>query len=184
MKEKHLNEDQIIVSAVDEDDLPENVKSHLKTCPLCQEERRILMSQLEEMGGMAKDLAPRPKAEPLVYPKPWGPKPWGPKPWDAGAWRRIFFRWPVFASGLACFLILAGIWGLMLLQGPQGKPQVRMASDSSAEQSVAGVVFIEDLLEESVLPEYYLDIAVASPEDFDDEFLEFVVPVEEADDSA
>ena len=182
MKEEHLNEDQIIMSVVDEDDLPESVKSHLKACPLCQEQRRGLMSQLDKMGGMAKDLAPQPKAGPLAYPKPWGPKPW-----DAGAWQRVFSRWPVFASALACFLIIAGIWGLMLLQGPEGKPQVRqvnIASDSSVEQRVAEMVFIEDLLEESALPDYYLDIAVASPEDFDDEFLEFVVPVEETDDSA
>lgn len=179
MKGEHLNEEQIIVSVVDEDDLPGSFKSHLEACPLCQEERRVLMSQLEQMAATAKELAPRPKAGPITYRKSWGPRSWDPK-----GWRKIFFRWPVFVSGLACFIIIAGIWALMLLQGPGGKPQVNVVSGSPGEQMTTGMVFVEDLLEESVLPEYYLDIAVSSSEDFDDEFLEFVVPLEETDDSA
>jgi len=179
MKEEHLNEDQIIVAIVDEGDLTEGLKRHLRSCPLCREQKRLLVSQLEAMGAMAKDLAPRPKTIPLSDPRHWGPGHWNPR-----AWRRAFFRWPVFASGLACFVIIAGLWGLMLFQGTPVKTPVMSAPGPTTGQNLAGLVFIEDLLEESALPDYYLDITVSSPVNFGDEFLEFVFPMEEADDSA
>ena len=163
MKEDHLDEDQIIVSIVDENDLPKKLKSHLDACPVCQEGKKALMAQLEEMGRMAKELAPRPQG--IVLPEP--KVSWG-----------LSFRWPVVASGLASLVIIAAVWGLMLFRGPQ----MEMAPGFAGQQ-VVGLVFIEDILEESALPSYYLDIAVASFEYFDDDFMDFIAPMEGSDEN-
>jgi len=73
MNDQHLDEDQIIVSIVDEKDLPKKLKGHLEACPVCQERRGALMAQLEGMGHMAKELTPRPQSISLPEPKvSWG----------------------------------------------------------------------------------------------------------------
>ena len=119
------------------------------------------MAQLEEMGHMAKEMAPRPRVMSLPEPK----VSWG-----------LSFRWPVVASGLASLVIIAAVWGLMFFGGPQ----LEMAPGPAGQQ-VVGLPFIDDILEGPVLPAYYQDIAVASFEYFDDAFMDFVVPLEGSD---
>ncbi|MBW1944995.1 MAG: hypothetical protein JRJ51_19490 [Deltaproteobacteria bacterium] len=157
MNDQHLDEDQIIVSIVDEKDLPKKLKGHLEACPVCQERRGALMAQLEGMGHMAKELAPRPQSISLPEPK----VSWG-----------LSFRWPVVASGLASLVIIAAVWGLMFSGGPLE------IAPGQAGQQVVGLPVIEDILEEPVLPAYFQDIAVVSFEYFDDAFMDFVVPLE------
>lgn len=159
----HLDEDQIIVSIVDEKDLPGDQKSHLEACPLCRERREGLMAQLEKVGSMAEALAPRPRGISLPEPR----VSWG-----------LSFRWPVVASSLASLVIIAAVWGLMLFPGSQ----VEIAQ-GPAEQPIVGMVSIDDILAESALPAYYQDMAPVSFEYFDDAFMDFVVPLEGADDS-
>ena len=161
MKVAHFDEDQIIVSIVDESDLPEQHRTHLESCPACRERRGALMAQLEEMGHMARELAPRPRGVSLPEPK----VSWG-----------LSFRWPVLASGLASLVIIAAVWSLILFHGPQ----IQMAPGSAGQQ-VVGLPFIEDILEEPVLPEYFQDMALVSFDYFDDGFMDFVVPVEGSD---
>ena len=161
MKDQHLDEDRIIVSIVDENDLPKQLKGHLEACPVCQERRGALMAQLEGMGHMAKELAPRPQSISLPEPK----VSWG-----------LSFRWPVVASGLASLVIIAAVWGLMFSGGHQ-----MGIAPGPAGQQVVGLSFIDDILAEPVLPAYYQDIAVASFEYFDDAFMDFVVPLEGSD---
>jgi len=161
MNDQHLDEDRIIVSMVDENDLSRKDKSHLENCPACRERKGALMAQLEGMGHMAKELAPRPRGISLPEPK----VSWG-----------LSFRWPVVASGLASLVIIVAVWGMMFLGGPQ----MEMAPGSAGQQ-VVGLSFIDDILEEPVLPAYYQDIAVASFEYFDDAFMDFVIPLEGSD---
>jgi hypothetical protein len=163
MKEEHLGEEQIIVSIVDENDLPEKKRRHLESCPACRETRGELLDQLQKMGHMAMTLAPRPPTIRLPEPK----ASWG-----------LSFRWPVVASALASLLIIAAVWSLMLFRGsrieiPPGTPG----------QQIVGLSSIDDILEESVLPPYYQDMALISFEYFDDDFMDFVVPLEGTDES-
>ncbi len=52
-----------------------------------------------------------------------------------------------------------------------------------AMETEEDLYLLEDILEESALPEYYLDIAVTFNSYFDDEFLEFITPMEEESNS-
>ena len=164
MTVQHLDEDQIILSIVDENDLPRKHRNHLETCPTCQERKGVLIAQLEGMGHIARELAPRPRSISLPEPK----VSWG-----------LSFRWPVVASGLASLVIIVAVWGLMFLGGPQLE-----VAPGPAGQQVVGLSFIDDILEDPVLPVYYQDIAVASFEYFEDAFMDFVIPLEGSDDDA
>lgn len=89
MTVQHLDEDQIIVSVVDINDLTVEHRRHLETCPVCREKRGALTGHLDEMARAAREMTPRPG--PVQLPEPPGPKvSWG-----------LSFRWPVVASGLA-----------------------------------------------------------------------------------
>jgi hypothetical protein len=165
MKDKtpHLSEDQILLSLVDENDLSDHMKNHLLSCSVCQDKKGVLASDLERLGRMAKDFTPLPRKKPVLS---------SPKSHLFG------FRLPVYAAGLAMVLIIAFLWGQAYFTAPSKE----MRAQSSSEMK-AGLYLIDDILEESALPEYYLDIAVASYSYLDDEFLEFIAPVEVPDNS-
>jgi len=161
MKDKsmHLNEDQILLSLADVNDLSEDIKSHLLACPVCQEKKTALMSELEHLGEMAKDFTPLPQQKPVVLFR---------------ESRHFSFRLPVFAAGIAVVLVIACLLSLVLFTDSSKQMTARLSTEIEAD-----LYLLDEILEESSLPEYYLDIAVASYSYFDDEFLEFVTPLEE-----
>ena len=161
MKDKsmHLNEDQILLSLVDENDLSEDMKSHLLACIVCQEKKTALMSELQHLGEMAKDFAPLPQQKPvLLFREP----------------RHLSLHLRILVAGFAVVLIIACLWSLVLFTDSSKPMTARLSTELEAH-----LYLMDDILKESALPEYYLDIAVASYNYFDDEFLEFVVPLEE-----
>jgi hypothetical protein len=165
MKDKstHLNEDQILFSLVDENDLSDDTKNHLLACPVCQDKKMGLAAELERLGEMVKDFTPASQKRPL------------PPSQES---RHFSFRLPAFAAGFALVLLIACIWGLALFTDSSKQMTAQLSTEMKE-----GLDLMEDIMEEAVLPEYYLDIAVASYSYFDDEFLEFVVPLEARDNS-
>jgi len=163
MKDKdiHLNEDQILVSLVGEEDLSVEKRRHLLDCDVCQAKRMTLMSELERLGEMARDFAPLPEKKvviPLREP------------------RHFSFRLPAFAAGLALIVLIASVWSLMFF-ADSSKQMSQMTAQLSRGTEIS-LDLVDDILGESILPQYYLDIFAASYSYFDDEFLEFLVPVE------
>lgn len=161
MKDKdiHLNEDQILLSIVDGGEPREEVKNHLAACPLCREERAVLIGDLERLGQMAEELTPLPqKRSVLPLRKP----------------QRFRLRLPVFAAGFAVVLLIACLWSLSFFTDPSKQTRPPFSTEVKADLSL-----IDDILEDSALPEYYLDIADAPYGYFDDRFLEFLVPLGE-----
>lgn len=161
MKESnmHLNEDQIVLSLVDENDLSEDMKNHLLACPECQEKKTALISELKNLGKMAKGLTPLPKRKPAL---------------PVRKSRRFGLGLPVVAAGCAAALVIAFLWNTIFFNQPPKQMTARLSTEVEAD-----FYLMDDILEESALPDYYLDIAVASYSYFDDEFLEFVVPLGE-----
>ena len=159
----HLNENQLLVSMIDESDLSEDVKGHLDACQICQEKKTAFMSELENLGKTAKDFTPMPRLKPVL---------------PLRESRHSSFHLPVFASGIAVFLIIACLLSFALFTDSSKQITVQLATETEVD-----VYFLEDILEESALPEYYLDIAVTFNGYFDDEFLEFITPMEEQSNS-
>jgi hypothetical protein len=164
MKDKgmHVNEDRILLSIVDGDDLSEDMKDHLTACPLCRAKRMALTCDLERLGEMAKEFTPLPRKGP-VRPL------WKP--------HRFPLRLPVFAAGFAVVLVIACLWSLSLFTHPSKQRMPPVSTEVKADLSL-----IDDIVEGSDVPEYYLDIADTYGY-FDDRFLEFLVPLGEQGDS-
>jgi hypothetical protein len=158
-RDTHLNEDQIIVSLMDENDLTEDMKGHLLACPACQEKRTALISELENLGKMAKDLTPLPKRKPVL---------------PVRESRRFGVGLPIFAAGSIAAVVIAFLGSIVFFNEPSKQMGAQLSTETGAD-----FYLMDDIFGESALPEYYLDIAGASYSYFDDEFLEFIVPLEE-----
>ncbi len=165
MKEKkiHMNEDQVLLSLIDENDLPKEMRSHLEGCKACQDKRASLLSELECLGKMAGKFTPAPRKRPILPVRESG---------------RKRYHFPVFATGLASAVVVAFLCSVVLFSD---SPE-QMEADLSVESEVR-LHLMEEILEETALSGHYLDITQTSYSYFDDEFLEFVIPVEEGFDS-
>jgi hypothetical protein len=154
----HLNEKQLIAAVVAEEGLKEKPRRHLETCSLCRGERDALTSKLDLLGRMAKEFTPRPRKRPAIPLRESHP---------------ISFRRMALAAGLGAALLVAFIWGPALIPDPATQMVVELAGDEEME-----VFLVDDILDESALPDYYLDMAASSDSYFDDEFMEILVPLE------
>ncbi len=165
MKDKsiHLSEDQILLSLVDENDLSEDTKSHFLACPACRRKKATFVLELDRLGEKAKDFTPDLKQNSVLFSR---------KP------RHFFPRIPIFAAGFALVLIIVLALSLVLFTDSSKQITTRLAMETEED-----LYLLEDILKESALPEYYLDIAVTFNSYFDDEFLEFIIPMEEESNS-
>lgn len=160
----HLNEEQIVLSLVDENDLPEAMRRHLKECLTCRNRRKSLAAELDHLGKMASELAPVPQRKPVV---------------SSRKSRRFSFRFPVFASAVAVLVLAVFLFRVVLFTDSS-----RQHIDANlATQADVRLYLVGELLAESPLPECYRDITLGSYSYFDDDFLEFVAPLEEHIDS-
>lgn len=156
----HLNEDQVIRSVVDENDLSVAVRDHLSTCLACQRKKEQIEKELTSLCRMAKESAPLPRQEirlPFHKPRLW-------------SWR------PVFATGLAVILLIAGVWWYGLVTTSKEKMTAQIIGEAEKDRQLTAEI---DALEEYAPYDFYPDISGESDPDYFDEFLEFVVPLEE-----
>ncbi len=159
----HLNEEQIIDAVIDEGGLKEEQRRHLETCTVCREEKADLKLKLDRLGQMAADYTPEPQTSPSI---------------SVPESRFLTFRRMAFATGFAAAVIVALIWGPAFFSDP-GIQEVAVVS---GEEEI-DVFLVEDILEESALPDHYLEMAASSSSYFDEEFMDLVIPSEEYDDS-
>ena len=159
----HLNEEQIIAVIVDEEGLKEEQRRHLETCPLCREEKAALISKLDRLGRMAAEFTPQPQKRPAIPTR---------------ESHLLCFRRMALAAGLGAALLIAFIWGPALVPDPA----TQMVAEFSGDEEM-DVFLIDDILDESSLPDYYLDMAASSDSYFDEEFMEFLIPSEGYEDA-
>lgn len=156
-KPTHLNDDQLVVSIVDENDLPREAREHLLACPSCQEKREALVLELDHLGGLARDLTPLPQRKPMAARR---------------EQRRFYFRLPAFSAAVAVAFLALCLWNINLRTDSPNPVTTQLPIEAEMAP-----VLLDDILEVSVVPAIYMDIAGASTSYFDDEFVEFVVPL-------
>lgn len=172
-KERHLNDDQIIVAVVDRNDLSPSQQNHLSTCSSCQKKKQALEQVLIRMGDLSHEWVPSPRRRfSLDLQK-------SPR----------FFRWqPVLLTGLAMVVFMLGIWWNPLLKRFQDHGPLHMVKTIESEHA-----FLADMTwaDDHALPDRYLHIIGSSDDDdydnsdddndsddfYDDEFLEFILPL-------
>jgi hypothetical protein len=157
--DEHLLQEQIIWAVVDEKELSEGDQLHLMGCQLCQGRASQLMAELQVFGERAKFSVP------LLTKVPQMPAPER----STAKYRLSWFPFAGAAAmaGLVLFFYFMGINDmspeLTTVQGPDG-----LLEDEYLMQEISEMV-------EHPLPEELYEIT-GDPADFDDDFLQFVVP--------
>lgn len=167
----HLNEDQIIRATVDENDLTTSEQSHLSKCSICQKGKQEFVQVLNRMGDMSQELVPSPQRKFTLTSQK----------------SRSSFRWqPALATGFAIFVLMMVIWWTSPFTRFQENGSVQIVQKMESDQQfVAEITFTE----KDALPDRYLYIIGDYNDDdyddyndydddyYDDEFLEFVLPM-------
>ena len=159
----HLNQEQLIDAVIDEEGLKEEQRRHLEGCPLCGEAKAAHMSELYRLGQLAADFTPAPQKRPFI---------------PVRESRLLSFRRMAFAAGFTAVILAALIWGPALISDPGTHEVVEFAGEEEMN-----LFLVEDILEESALPEHYLDMAASSHSYLDEEFMELLIPSGEYDDA-
>jgi len=162
----HLNEDQIIKAVVDQNDLSADERSHLSTCSVCQGKKKQFEQELNNLGRMVKECAPLPERKLIpLYQEPLQ------KSWGSWFWR------PVFVCGVALILLIAGIWFSTPYKSYREYKTAQLIEEIEDDQKFMDAI---EVLEEKVLFNFYPDVSGEPYSYVDDEFLEFIFPLEES----
>jgi hypothetical protein len=157
--DEHLLHEQIIWAVVDEKELSEGDQLHLMGCQLCQGLASQFMAELQVFGERAKLSVP-PLTKVLQMPAP------------ERSTAKYRYSWIPFAgaaamAGLVLFFYFLGMDAtspkLITVQGPED-----LLEDEYLMQEISEMV-------EYPLPEEMYEIT-GEALDFDDDFLQFVVP--------
>jgi hypothetical protein len=162
----HLDEQRIIASLVDENDLAAQEREHLKACPICSASRHHLAAELHGLSGMAMRSTPEPRrrfalpeAE-IIRDRSW-----------AGRW------YVGLSTAAACLVLVITLTVPHLFTGnqqPYGK--LNLAAEMDADEMFIAAT---DDIEENSLPASMQEIVpdMGSTDDNDD-FLDFAAPVD------
>ena len=161
-KENHLNEDQFLLATVNKNELPAEAREHLSECLLCRERMENLERELALFGRMAEDFVPRQRRRVSQHIKPRNARGWL---WNLRT-----------ATGAAAMVILVMtlIWWSPLLRNT---PEVGTDMAGEIFQESDQLMTDIDTLVDNALPPVYIYISGGSEQEFDEEFMEFVVPI-------
>ncbi len=153
---RHIEEDELIKSVIDEDDLADETREHLDSCHECGQARRRLERELMKLGEMAEMLTPSSRRR---YQVP-----------DV---RAIEWKRPVFALGLVLILAMT-FTGWMVYTGDWSRPENPRFTYEYTDQKPEMPDEFSD--RNHVLPVDYQFMTGDKIHYFDEEFINFVVP--------
>jgi len=168
-KETHLKEADFLRAVVDEADLPASLQEHLKTCRVCQSEKDRLKRVLADLSDRAERFAPSPSKRVAL--------PVGESPARALSW---YWNWrkSLVAGMVTAVVAIVVVYGVISEKTSQ---EAKLATIT--EEMWEDELFMTEVtgLSEDPLPLFCSDISGESYPDFDEEFMNFVVPSTEAD---
>lgn len=158
----HLDREQIVISVVDETALPETAGRHLAACPVCKAERKALETDLARLGQLGERFVPVARRRVVRLDKVANKRR---RPWLYGL--------PV-AAAAALVLVL---W---LAPFDVTRPS-RTAVRGEEMLNGNGLLILEiNRLAENPFSRFQRFVIGESPPVSDEEFLDFLIPDDEA----
>jgi hypothetical protein len=167
MKSRHLAENQIVRAIVDAENLLPSWRNHLDTCERCRNAKNRLEADLDRLGRLAIQNVPAPRKE-LVLPAT-------TKPFI----RSLLAKYPKTITAAAATLAgLLLIWATAVMRSPTSVDGLQ-----SQYNIVEAERFMKEVntLVENALPFEFLVLSAETPNAWDEEFLEFLIPTADDD---
>ena len=160
-KELHLEEDDILQAVIDDTDLSVIQRQHLVQCLQCRTRKERLEQELARLGQLAERYAPKPQKRIIV---------------EAQKVRWPFFNWKIAFSAAAVAAVFLIVWGTVLIQNQQQGNNGNLAQDMVEAEKLMTQV---NNLVENALPPVYLDIVGETSLSLDEDFMDFLIPLDE-----
>lgn len=165
IKDRHLNDDQIIKTIIEADDLPDMLREHLKACPQCHMAVKKFEEELSVLGKLANQFSPKPK-ERITLPVERERQSF------FGSWKWQFS----FGAAVSAVLIFVIIWWSGItntaINGGSNNLSAELWED---EQLMTDISSLAD----NALPQLYMDITGEPDPETEDNFKEFIDPSNE-----
>jgi predicted anti-sigma-YlaC factor YlaD len=157
----HLEEDDMLRAVIDETDLSALQRQHLAQCSRCRSHRQSLESELTHLGQLAERYAPEPLRRITV----------------AQDKVRLPFSIRGFAfSAATVAAAIIVVWATFLIRNQQQGPVGNLAQNMvEAERLMTEI----NVLVENALPQVYLDIVGDTNLKMDEDFIDFLIPINE-----
>jgi len=168
-KEAHLKETDLLQAVVDETDLSASLQEHLKTCRLCRSEKDRLELALAELGDRAEHFAPSPGRRVAL--------PVGESTRRALSW---YWNWrrTLVAGMVTAVAAIIVVYGTISVRNAEEAKLAALTQEIWEDELLMTEI---SALSENALPLFCSDISGESYPDFDEDFMNFVVPSTEAD---
>jgi hypothetical protein len=158
----HLQSEQMIWAVIDRDELAGDARHHLLACPVCRGKVEDIQNELQEFGRKACQAVP-PLSSPVKLPEE---SKTAVKP--ANGWLPF-----CGAAAMAAFIIFFYFMGMKTMFPAKVttlQNQETLLEDETLMREISKMV-------ENPLPEDLDEITGEIGTDFDDNFLDFIVPV-------
>jgi hypothetical protein len=164
-KDQHLNDDQIVTAVVEVSDLPESAQKHLASCHQCRLAVEKFGTELSNIGELARHFSPMSKQR-IKLPVEKSTKP------ILGSW-----KWQMsFGAAFSAILVVAMLWwsGMTpsLINGGPKSLSGELWEDEALMTEISS-------LTENALPQLYLDITGETDPEDEDDFMNFIDPLNE-----
>jgi hypothetical protein len=158
-----LGENDILQAVIDETDLSMRQQQHLQKCIHCRSKKKQLENELARLGQLAGHYAPEPQRRVTVPEQ---------------KVRAPFFNRGFAFSAAAVAAVIIVVWTTFLIRDQQqGQGRIgNLAQDMvEAERLMTQV----NNLVENALPAVYLDIVGDTSLSLDEDFMDFLIPLDE-----
>jgi len=170
-RQDHLKHERIVASLVDERELASGEREHLSSCPACAAARESLASHLEGLSEQAVRHTP-PSSMKVVLP---AEQPVNPMAW--------FMRWSMGVAAAVATVVIVAVFllGRLFPGGPLIEDTTTLAREASRDEALLAEV---RALENDPLPQAYKEIIPDPGVSLDDDFFDFLIPLDANGDEA
>lgn len=162
-KDFHLDKDQILWAVVDEAELPSSLLEHLSVCPQCRARKELLEQNLVRLGEKAERFAPSSQRKVSLSLE----EPRSHRRWSWG-WRSAL------VVAMTAAVVIVTFWATNLYDT---SPNDRVAGLTQEMWEDERLMTEISLIEENALSPLYVDISEEQNLLFDEDFMQFVVPI-------
>ena len=170
-RDDHVSEENLIQAVIDPEDLSLELREHLDSCQFCRLDKERLEGSLIKLGDLAQKYAPTPQKIQMVA--------------TAQVRRHWAYSWNLATAVTAALLIAAVTWwAIPLTKSPNMKsPGIGLDALTLQMDQDAELLNRIEYLEDNPLPLALADISGESSLDLNEDFLDFVNPSEDNDQS-
>lgn len=157
----HLTEDRIIRSVVDKSELLSSEKEHLLNCSGCSSVFEGFENDLKQLGKIAELSVPAPKRRFIAHAK---------------KTERNFPRFFGLRTSLAAAITV--LFFVITLHSDSMKSLLNTETRTYVDELYSDDLFITEInsLIENALPHRYTNIYMEAGPDYDDDFMDFIIP--------